>query len=52
MRRIREVLRLHAESWSLGEIALSLNIGKSTVRECVERGRAAGLSVDLPVTSS
>lgn len=48
MRRIREVLRLHAERRSLGEIALSLNIGKSTVREYVERGRAAGLSWPLP----
>ncbi len=32
MRRIREVLRLHAVGRSLGEIAISLNIGKTTVR--------------------
>jgi len=44
MRRIGEVLRLHAEERSLGEIAVSLNMGKSTVRACLERARAAGLS--------
>ena len=48
MRRIREVLRLHAERLSLGEIAVSLNMGKTTVRACLERGRAAGLSWPLP----
>ena len=48
MRRIREVLRLHAQRRSLSEVAVSLNIGKTTVREYVERRRAAGLSWPLP----
>ena len=48
MRRIREVFRLQAEERSLGEIALSLNMAKSTVRACLERGRAVGLSWPLP----
>lgn len=44
MRRTGEVLKLQAEGRSLGEIAISLNMGKTTVRACLERGRTAGLS--------
>lgn len=49
MRKIKEVLRLNmAEGRSQREIARSLSIARSTVREYLIRAREAGLSWPLP----
>jgi transposase len=44
MRRIREVLRLHAAGRSQRQIAASVGIGQSTVGDCLTRARLAGVS--------
>jgi transposase len=48
MRKIQEVLRLHAAGRSQQEISRSCGIGRSTVGEYLQRARAAGLSWPLP----
>lgn len=49
MRRIREVLRLKAESQLTDQqIADSVRCARSTVQECVRRARQAGVSWPLP----
>jgi transposase len=48
MRKIREVLRLAARGMSTGEMASSLQVGRTTLREYIYRARAAGLSWPLP----
>jgi transposase len=48
MRNIRDVLRLTAAGMSSRKIAASLSIGASTVVECVQRARRAGLAWPLP----
>lgn len=49
MRRIREVLRLKAESQLTDQqIADSVRCARSTVQECVRRARTAGISWPLP----
>jgi transposase len=48
MRKIREVLRLVARGMSTREMASSLRIGRTTLREYVYRARSAGLSWPLP----
>ena len=48
MRKIGEVLRLHAAGLSHREIALSVGIGQTTVGEYLARAQAAGLSWPLP----
>lgn len=48
MRKIRDVLRLHAEGLSKRRIAASLNIGRTSVGDYVSRASAAGLGWPLP----
>jgi len=48
MRKIRDVLRLHAAGRSARQIGPSLGIGRSTVAEYLRRAEAAGLSWPLP----
>jgi transposase len=48
MRNIRDVLRLTAAGMSSRKIAASLSIGASTVVECLQRARRAGLTWPLP----
>jgi transposase len=48
MRKIREVLRLAAQGLSTREMAASLSIGRTTLREYISRARSAGLSWPLP----
>jgi transposase len=48
MRNIRDVLRLTAAGMSSRKIAASLSIGASTVTECLQRARRAGLAWPLP----
>ncbi len=48
MRKIRDVLRLHAGGLSKRQIAVSLNIGRTAAREYVDRAIRAGLSWPLP----
>ena len=48
MRKIREVLRLAARGMSTREMASSLSIGRTTLREYVCRAHSAGLSWPLP----
>ena len=48
MRKIREALRLSFEGLSTREMALSLAIGRTTLREYLGRARDAGLSWPLP----
>lgn len=47
MRKIREVLRLAAGGMSTRQIASSLAIGRTTLREYLNRARSAGLSWPL-----
>lgn len=50
MRKIREILRLHFDAGlSTRQVALSCNIGRSTVGEYIKRARTAGLGWPLPV---
>jgi len=48
MRKIREVLRLAAQGLSTREMASSLAIGRTTLREYLYRARTAGLGWPLP----
>jgi transposase len=48
MRKIIDVLRLHAEGLSKRKIAASLSIGATSAGECVRRATRAGLSWPLP----
>lgn len=48
MRKIREVLRLAAAGMSSREVGASLAIGATTVLECLQRAKAAGLTWPLP----
>jgi transposase len=48
MRKIQEVLRLHAAGRSQQDISRSCGIGRSTVGEYLQRAHAAGLSWPLP----
>jgi len=48
MRKIRDVLRLHAGGLSKRRIAVSLNIGATSAGEYLRRARRAGLGWPLP----
>jgi len=48
MRSIGEALRLRAAGLSTRKIAASLNVGQSTVSECLKRADGAGLTWPLP----
>jgi transposase len=48
MRKIRDVLRLHAGGHSKRRISISLNIGRTAVRVYVDRATRAGLGWPLP----
>lgn len=52
MRKIRDVLRLHAAGFSRRRIAASLNISDSSARNYIRRGRKAGLGWPLPADLS
>ena len=47
MRKIRDVLRLTAAGMSSRKIAASLVVGATTVVDCLQRARAAGVSWPL-----
>ena len=44
MRKIEDVLRLHAQGMSTRRIALATGVGKTTVIEYLRRAAVAGLS--------
>jgi hypothetical protein len=48
MRKIRDVLRLHARGLSKRRIADSLTIGRTAVGDYINRARRAGLGWPLP----
>ena len=48
MRKIREVLRLAAGGMSTRQIAASLSVGRTTLREYLGRAQSSGLSWPLP----
>jgi len=48
MRKIRDVLRLHADNMAKRQIAISLNIGRTAVGDYIARATRAGLSWPLP----
>ncbi len=48
MRKIRDVLRLHADKLSKRRIAVSVNLGRTAVRDYIQRATRAGLSWPLP----
>ena len=48
MVKIREVLRLQAEGHKQRKIAASVNCSRSTVQECLQRARSAGVGWPLP----
>ncbi len=48
MRKIRDVLRLTASGMSSRKVAASLSVGGTTVIDCLQRARAAGVSWPLP----
>jgi len=48
MRKIRDVLRLHADKLSKRRIAVSVNLGRTAVRDYIMRATRAGLSWPLP----
>ena len=48
MRKIYDVLRLHAGGLSKRRIAVSLNIGRTAVADYIDRARRAGLGWPLP----
>ena len=48
MRKIYDVLRLHAGGLSKRRIAVSLNIGRTAVGDYLRRARRAGLGWPLP----
>ena len=43
VRKIRDVLRLHADQLSRRRIAVSLNLGRTAVRDYIKRATRAGL---------
>ncbi len=50
MRKIKEVLRLHYEKgFSTRQIAKSLDVSRSTIRDYLERAKRAGISWPLPL---
>ena len=48
MRKIKDVLRLHAAGRSARQIGPSVGVGRSTVAEYLRRAEVAGLSWPLP----
>ena len=48
MRKIHDVLRLHAVGLSKRRIAVGLNIGRTAVGDYLRRARRAGLAWPLP----
>jgi transposase len=48
MRKIREILRLHALGYSVRDIGRSCGVAASTVSLCLQRAAAAGLTWPLP----
>jgi transposase len=48
MRKIRDVLRLTASGMSSRKVAASLSVGGTTVIDCLQRARAAGVAWPLP----
>jgi predicted transcriptional regulator len=48
MRKIREALRLSHEGLSTRVMALSLGVGRTTLREYLSRARDVGVSWPLP----
>ncbi len=48
MRKIRDVLRLHADRLSKRRIAVSVNLGRTAVRDYIKRATRVGLSWPLP----
>ncbi len=48
MRKIRDVLRLHADKLSKRRIAVSVNLGRTAVRAYIKRATRVGLSWPLP----
>ncbi|MDH3597660.1 MAG: IS21 family transposase [Rhodospirillales bacterium] len=48
MRKIRDVLRLHADKLSKRQIAVSLRLGRTAVGDYIKRATRAGLSWPLP----
>ena len=48
MRKIRDVLRLHAGGLSRRQIAVSLNIGRTSARDYISRASRVGLGWPLP----
>jgi hypothetical protein len=48
MRKIRDVLRLHAGQLSKRRIAVSLDLGRTAVRDYIKRATRAGLGWPLP----
>ena len=48
MRKIRDILRLSFQGVSTREMALSLSIGRTTLREYLHRARKAGIRWPLP----
>ena len=48
MRKIRDVLRLHADKLSKRRIAVSLTLGRTAVRDYIKRATRAGLGWPLP----
>jgi DNA-binding transcriptional regulator LsrR (DeoR family) len=48
MRKLREILRLHAAGHSQQQISDSCGIGRSTVGEYLQRARDAGITWPLP----
>ena len=49
MRKIEDVLRLHAQGFSTRRMSLATGVGKTTVIEYLRRSAAAGVSWPLPV---
>ncbi len=47
MRKIRDVLRLHADKLSKRRIAVSVNLGRTAVRDYIKRATRVGLSWPL-----
>ena len=52
MRKIRDVLRLHGDKLSKRQIAVSLNVGRTAVRDYIERAARAGLGWPLTEISN
>src|SRR5262245_3563444 len=48
MRRVREILRLRAQGHSIRQVARSLTLPPTTVRDHLARAEAAGVSWPLP----